>query len=162
MRVDVSIGGDRQVSRQLLRFGERAVAARPAFEMIGELLFELEKEQFASEGGRASGGGAPLAESTVASRGSSHPILDLTGELRSSLTGRGPNNTFLATDDFLLFGTSVEYAGFHQAGTSRMPRRRVLELTEADRVAAAKVLQRFIVTGELGGSTLSLAGELSA
>lgn len=147
MRVEISLAGDKQVSRELLRFGERALMARPAFEAIGELLLTVEQHQFASEGRFASGGWAPLAESTLAQK-TGPSILDETGELRASLTERGdPHQIFDVGDEYLLFGTDLDYAGYHQTGTSRMPRRRPLELREEQRAEAVKILQRFITTG---------------
>jgi phage gpG-like protein len=147
VRVEIGLSGDKQVSRQLLRFGDRALAARPAFEAIGQMLLELEGQQFASEGHRASGGWEPLADSTLEHK-HGPSILDETGELRASLTERGgPHQIWDVGDEFLLFGTDVDYASFHQTGTSRMPRRRPLELTEADRAGAVKILQRYIMTG---------------
>jgi phage gpG-like protein len=147
VRVEVSLAGDKQVSRELLRFGERAIAAKPAFEAIGELLITIEREQFATQGQAESGGWAPLAESTLRYK-TGPSILDETGELRASLTERGdPHQIFDVGDEFLLFGTDVEYAGYHQTGTTRMPRRRPLELREMHRAEAVKILQRFIMTG---------------
>jgi phage gpG-like protein len=159
MIVELAFEGDVQLKRKLMRIGDRAVNARPAFEAIGQLLFDLEREQFSSEGGRASGGWAALADSTVRSRGSSGPILKSSGALEASLTGRGGDNTFRASDEFLLFGSSVDYAGFHQTGTSRMPQRRPLELTESDRRGVVKILQEFVLGG---GEGAGLSASMSA
>lgn len=157
MQVEISLAGDVQVRRKLLRIGDRAVHARPAFEAIGEVLMRIEDQQFSSEGSRGSGGWEPLAASTVAQRGSAHPILDQSGVLRSSLTKRGGENIFDATDDYLRFGTHVPYAGFHQTGTSRTPRRRPLELTESDRAGMVKILQAYILGDETTGAAMAAA-----
>ena len=50
----------------------------------------------------------------------------------------------------LFVGTDVDYAHFHQTGTTRMPRRRPVEFTRTDRERWVKSLQRYIVTGEPG------------
>ena len=55
-----------------------------------------------------------------------------------------------ATDEFLLFGTKLEYAAYHQHGTSRMAQRRPLELTPADRRVPPKIIQSWILGGAEG------------
>jgi phage gpG-like protein len=148
MLIDVSLSGDKQVQRRLLRIGGRAVHARPAFEMLATWLMGLEREQFESEGQRSSGGWAPLAESTVKAKGDSSILFD-TGAEMASFTERGdPNQTLWATDEFLLFGAKLPYPGFQQTGTSRMPQRRPLELTAADRLVPPRIIQAHILGGE--------------
>jgi phage gpG-like protein len=144
MHLEIGIEGDAQIKRRLLRVGDRAVNARPAFEAIGEALLGISRQQFESEGRRSSGGWQPLAQSTIDRKGDSSILFD-SGALMASFSERGGDNTFWATDDFLLFGSKLEYAGFHQRGTSRMPQRRPLELAEADRVGVAKILQSHIL-----------------
>jgi phage gpG-like protein len=161
VRVEIGLAGDKQVSRELLRFGERALAAKPAFEAIGELLLTLEKEQFKTEGKSESGGWDELRASTLASK-KGPAILDETGELKLSLTERDSDHQIWeTTDDFLLFGTDLDYASYLQTGTgdfrgkdrrgnaegTGMVRRRPLALTELHRAEAVKILQRFITTG---------------
>lgn len=155
--LEISLAGDVQLKRKLLRIGDRAVHPQPAFEAMGEALFRMENEQFSSEGRRASGGWAELQPSTIAARGSAHPILDSSGALRASLTQRGGDNIFEATDDYLRFGTADPKAGYHQGGTGRMARRRPLELTEADRRGMVKVLQAFILGDDQAGAAMAAA-----
>lgn len=164
MQIELSVHGDVQVSRQILRVGDRAIDAEPAFETIAETLMQIEGRQFASEGAYASGGWAQLAESTLEQKQGPR-ILDETGVLRRSLTERGAEHQILITAaEFMTFGTDLDYAGFHQRGTSRMPQRRPVELRETDRRHAVRQLQSWVLTGELLGSGPSgfeqLAGEL--
>jgi phage gpG-like protein len=152
VRLDLDVFGDKQVARELLRFGDRAADVRPAWNAIIGRLERLEAEQFDSQGGRGSGGWAPLAPATVAEkarRGLDPRILHATGRLRASLTGRGGDAIRESHPDEMRFGTSVPYARFHQQGTSRMPRRREIELRELDRhMIFVQTVQRFLVTGE--------------
>lgn len=157
MRIEIGLAGDKQVSRQLLRIGDRAVAAAPAFDLMATWLMGLEREQFESEGRRSSGGWAPLAQSTIDAKGGDSSILFRTGAEMASFTERGdPNQTLWVTDDFLLFGSKLDYPGYQQSGTSRMPQRRPLELTEADRRVPPKILQAYI----LGHGTSSVEAVL--
>lgn len=150
MLIELSAHGDVQVSRRLLRFGERAINAAPAFEFIATELMRIEREQFDTEGQRSSGGWAPLAESTLAQK-TGPSILVESGELKASLTERGhPSQRLIISDTFMVFGSEVDYAAYHQRGTAHMPRRRPLELTEHDRAhTVVRTLQRWITTGEL-------------
>ena len=152
MRIVFEVAGDRQIDREILRWGERAGDATPAFQAIGELLIGETKVQFDTEGRHASGGWKPLKRATVASkqrRGLRLSVLQSTGSLMDSLTKRGDSNMILETSPTeLTFGSRVPYGGFHQTGTRRMPARKPLELTEATRRTSVKILQRWIVEGQ--------------
>lgn len=151
MRVIVDVFGDKQLDRHLLKYQTLLENMAPAFEVLADDFLAINKRQFDSEGGN-SGHWAPLAPSTVKRRGSAHPILDDHSDLRASLTradGKGAVRTVEPHELFV--GTDIDYAQYHQAGTSRMPRRRPVEFTGADRNRWVKALQRFIETGEAAG-----------
>lgn len=150
MQIEIGVAGDVQVSRKILRVGERANRAQPAFEAIADKLYDWEGDQFATEGRFASGGWAPLAPSTLAAK-TTNQILVESGALQRSLTQRGGENLLIVHDDWMAFGTSDPKARFHQRGTDRMPRRRPLELTEFMRRTIVRVLQLWIVRGEITG-----------
>ena len=68
--------------------------------------------------------------------------------MRASLTDRDADgHVEQLLPDEMVFGTSDPKAVLHQHGTSRMPRRRPVELRDRDRRDAALTLQRFLVTG---------------
>lgn len=146
MEIVLEVLGDVELARKLVRFAGRANNVRPVLESLAHDFLSIERAQFKSEGARGSGGWAPLAPSTVAKRGSAHPILFETGALYDSLTKPGNKGAVRnITADGMTVGTTVPYARFHQHGTGRMPRRRPVEFTEADRRAWVKAIQRFIV-----------------
>ena len=151
MQLTFEVLGDRQIARKLERFGERAQDMTPLFRQLVNDFYSIERDQFRSEGSSGSGGWAPLRPATVAARGNAHPILTDTGDLRASLTRPSAKGAVseIGPDGFFV-GTDIDYAHFHQRGTSRMPRRRPVELTGADRTAWVKALQRFLIYG--GGS----------
>jgi len=154
MRIDFSIAGETLISRELLRFGDRAHDARPAFSAIADDIFRIQLAQFNSQGGRGpSGKWAPLAQSTVEAKARANldpRILHATLALRNALTRRGADHQVLhVTDSFLVLGADLEYLAFHQHGTSRMPKRRVFDFTKVDKRSIPKVLQRFIMTGKV-------------
>jgi phage gpG-like protein len=152
VRIDFDIFGEEQVSRELLRFSAHAGNAQPAFHKIAGDMREQIAEQFESEGGRGSGGWAPLAETTLAAkaaRGLDPHILQATHSLMESLTSTGGDHIERVTDDSLLFGSSDPKGKFHQKGTTRMPARKPVDFTELDRRSFVRTLQRYIVDGVL-------------
>lgn len=145
MRIEFEVFGDVQLARNLDRWADAIDDASPAFEAMADDFLDIDAAQFASEGGR-SGGWAPLAPSTVRSRGSAHPILFESGRLQQSLTTRSSTDAVRRiTADSLEVGTTVPWARYHQTGTARMPRRRPVEFTEVDRRRWVKLLQEHLV-----------------
>lgn len=152
LEFQISVHGDKLVSRRILRLEDRAIHARPAFEKMGEKLLRHEKRLFASDG--ASGGPpwAPLAASTIAAkaaRGQDPRILRATGALHSSLTDKGDAaNIFHADDDGLEFGSRLAYARYHQHGTKRMPKRKPLQLNETQKRDLLRILQKHLMAAD--------------
>lgn len=76
--------------------------------------------------GRHSPGGSswpPLAASTIARKGHDQPLV-LTSALVNAMTNRNaPGHVGEVMSRGLTYGTDIEYAGFHQDGTSRIPQR---------------------------------------
>lgn len=161
MRVEIDVYGDVQVSRELLRFSDRAGDASPAFRSIADLLEHSEQRQFATGGRYASAGWEKLKPETIRAkarssdptvRGNAKKILQATGALMESLTsdveGIEGGAIRIIDDQQLIFGSQVPYARFHQRGRG-VPRRRVLEVRARDRTEMVKRLQRFLVTGRV-------------
>lgn len=99
---------------------------------------------------RAGPGWPPLATSTrrrKREQGLDPAILRATDALYRSLTT--PNDSegiqTAAPDSFRL-GTSVPYARFHDAGIGT-PRRKLIDLSPADRKQITKALERYIADG---------------
>ncbi len=72
---------------------------------------------------------APLAASTIAKKGHSL-ILWETGKLENSLTSQTGDAIREAGTSEAAFGTSVPYATFHEEGTSKMPARPPVGVSE--------------------------------
>ncbi len=148
MRLDLETFGEKQFSRELLRFGRAAGDMRPAFDEVHELFLKTEREQFAGEG-RYSGGWKPNAPSTTSrkrAKGLDLRILHETLRLRGSLTEEThPDHIYRVTQDEVLMGTRVPYAGVHQnPKTSPLPRRRPIEFSDLIRREIVKILQRHL------------------
>ncbi len=156
MKLTWSVWGDDIVERDLLRFSERAVSdMTPAYLAMVADIREATEEQFTSEGKRSSGGWDKLSPDYEAWKSNQEydpgTILRATNRLFESLTSEDSEDQILVMEGgSLTFGSSVEYGGYHQTGTTKMPMRKPLEFNELDKVGWVKQLQRYIVTGELG------------
>lgn len=142
--------GEAQLERTLERF-EAAADMRPAWEAIADDFARLERQQFASQGASASGGWSPLSPVYARWKANRFPgktILRRTDALYDSLTVR-PFGVEVITPSDMWVGSDVAYGRYHQQGTPRMPRRRPIELTEADRRRWVAIVQRFLVTGHV-------------
>lgn len=152
LNISLSLDGDVQFNRTLIGISDRADDMRGGFQAAADVIMEAEKRQFATQGAFGSGGWQPLAPATVAMKqalGLDNGILDRTGILRRSLSIKGSSGQVLviAPHQFV-FGTSVEYAGFHQNGRG-VPTRKPLELPESTRKDIVKTIQRFWIEGRV-------------
>ncbi len=156
----------------------RLVDIAPAYEALYATFRRIEQRRFDAEGP----GWAPLAESTVAQRGSSHPILvsplerggRRSGQLRRSLTTRGAKGAVVEPQpDGLFMGTEDPLAAVHHHGTTRagrghrttIPARPLVDLTETDAEAFSVVLSEYFygfkTTGALGAGEMFSADALA-
>lgn len=152
MRLSLDIYGEEQLERELLRFSAYAGSPQPAFHKIAEDMRHQIEEQFASEGGRGSGGWAALKETTSlakAAAGLDPHILQATHKLVRSLTSTGGDHVEQVTDSSLFFGSKVGYGQFHQKGTGKMPARKPVDFTELDRRGFVRTLQRYVAEGHV-------------
>lgn len=161
MELRLEIFGDVQLSRDLLRFRERGMDMRPVFHNLADDFLDIETRQFESEGRYASGGWQPLTPDYLAwkVRHDLDPrILHATLAMRNSLTVRGaPGQVRRITRDEMFVGTDVRskrgfpYPAVHQnPKRSPLPRRRPVELREADRDNWVKQVQYYLVYGLVG------------
>lgn len=151
VEINIEVFGEKIISRRLLRLGERAVDATPAFEAIAGLFYRSEQQQFQSEGSWASGGWVPDMQATVdekVRRGYSTMTLEETGDMMRSLTIPGsPHSQQRIGPDFVELVSTVPYGIFHQFGTRKMPMRKPVELNEPTKVAMVKLLQAWVLGG---------------
>lgn len=152
LAIRLEVFGDEILSRDILRVKEHAEHPRPAFEAIHESFKTLEDWQFGTQGGVEKW--QPLAASTVAYKaraGLDPRILHATLRLRRSLTEDNEDHIFLMTGDELFMGSRVDYGKYHQSRRPRrrLPRRPPVNLSESAKRTWVKILQRWIMTGEL-------------
>lgn len=119
MKVSIEIDCDNKDALRRLQMMEvRASGFEPIFRYAKTRLQLANAENF-STGGLPAGGWKPRRTEK------SWPIMNRTGTLMRSLTSLfGLPNDIGAKS--ATFGTKVEYAKFHQYGTSRMPARKIV------------------------------------
>lgn len=152
MQLRIEAFGDNILARDILRIKDRAMDMRPAFEVIHEDFKKVEDWQFSTQGGTHRW--KPLAPSTVAYKaaaGLDPRILHATLRLRKSLTEDGEDHVHMMTHDELVMGSKVPYGIYHQSRRprKRLPRRPPVDLSETAKRRWVKVLQRYLMTGEL-------------
>ena len=108
--------------------------------------YEIETEQFQSEGAKgASGKWTPLSPAYKNFKERAFPgqaILRQTNALYDSLTSPDAIGAIIRPEkDELTLGSAVPYALFHQRGTSRMPPRPPISLTDNDKRQMVKAIQ---------------------
>lgn len=147
MRLVIDSLGEELVARELIGIAGRASDITGAGPALVDELRAAERRQFESEGRAGSGGWAPLAESTIAAKGHDRILRD-TDALFEALTGDSGDSVVVTDADGVDFGATLDYAGLHQTGTTRMPRRRPAQLADRDRQNLVRILQRFVVEGD--------------
>lgn len=158
--LEFEVFGDVQISRKILRFGERAGDAQPAFLKIIDSMEDDIAELFSTEGSSGGEAWAPLADSTLRRkerRGEGTSILQATRALLDSLTSNTHASGIRETGpDELVFGSSLmtpdgkySLVELHQGGTEDMPARKPIQFSEPQKKGYVKQLQRYIVQGYL-------------
>lgn len=134
--LNIGIEGDKQVNATLLSMKRRVEDWSPFWAQVRNLLIDRMKQQFDTEGSRASAW-QPLSARYKSWKDQHYPnktILRLTDRLYNSLTKiDDPNMVYETNPQQMTFGTKVRYAAKHQLGEGRIPQRRILSLTTQDR-----------------------------
>lgn len=149
-RTDVEVMGAKEAAASLQAMVERTDKLQPVFVWAQTFLRASFAANFASNG-LPSGGWAPLdAEygSWKATRFPGAPPLVRTGKLFNSLTTTANTATSIKGSS-AEFGTTVEYAKFHQRGTSKMPKRQIVFEPPLFAGELARRIGRFTVDGRM-------------
>lgn len=131
--VNWEINGVDAFQRRLRQMARRAEFPEPLLHEIAGWWRDAVEEQFETQGVRFGRKWEKLAPATISKRQSVGPILIDHADLL--LTATDPASYRVHSD-----GISVDiaahqatYGGYHQTGTTNMPRRPILEFTEVDR-----------------------------
>jgi len=157
--LNFEVAGVQQVSRVLAISAERVTNLIPVFERIADDFYKGERRVFVTQGAV----GAATEESGVGTwekwadlnpayaawkrkKGFGTKILVKTGKLKGSLTEPGADGSIKVINKLSLeIGTSVPYAGYHQRGTGKMPKREPLRVTRKQARLWVSMINKFLL-----------------
>jgi phage gpG-like protein len=143
--IEIELFGDIAFRHVIENLADRADNMSPAFRQIREQWIHAFEQQFGTEGRRSGNPWKQLSIATASKRGSAHPILFDRGNLFDDIIDE---NAFFVQDDGITFvgsGYAREIGGYHQSGTSRMPRRPIVDLTLADERESIRIIDEHLV-----------------
>lgn len=160
VRVELSLFGDTQLSREIMRVHDRAGNLNPAFRSIFDRMLEINSEQMRTQGLRGLGGfWEPLKPATIASkirRGRDLDILFDSHALFEAMSSpSSEDNEMIFNEDWAVFritGEPATYGPTHQHGDDSrgIPKRPFFVFTRTDREQMIKEMERFLLHGTLG------------
>jgi|LakMenEpi03Aug12_release.lakeMendotaPanAssembly.Ray.scaffolds.fasta_scaffold281350_2 phage gpG-like protein len=151
VRIDVEVRVEK-VQNLIDDVNERCIDARPVFRWAQQVLKKTFAENFTSQG-LAVGGWSPLDAEYAAWKARDlpgRPTLVRSGELFRSISELSDPSVNEINRLSATFGTGVKYAGFHQYGTSKMPKRQILFIPQSFADEFAEKLANYIVEGNEG------------
>jgi len=134
-RLTFNIDGEEQLSRYLDILADSINDFAPMFDKMADDFRDTMEGMFNS-GGAFDGNSqwAPLAPSYRVWKAHHFPgrnILTLTGALKRSLTSTGGSHVEQITRTSMKIGTRDQKAIFHQRGTSKLPQRKIVNMSNA-------------------------------
>lgn len=140
------VDGITEFERGFNRIGDFISDFRSIWGEVAKIFYQIEGEQFESQGAAgASGAWASLKKSYAEYKAVHYPgqtILKATGELYRSMTSFDASaSIFRPEPDQLTIGTTSEGAIWHQRGTSRMPARKVISMSDSQKRRLQKAIQ---------------------
>lgn len=143
--LNVTVLGEEQVNARIDRFVNQVKDWRIVWEDVEDEFWNIEKDQFDTQG---HGGWEPLSPRYAAWKAVHYPgqpLLVLSGELRSAVTGGAGRFVRREPMQMALGWQGVPYWRFHQTGTRNMPQRKVVDLTGAGRTRLLRALHRGMI-----------------
>lgn len=129
-RVIITIEIDEKDAEKMIkRIVKRSSDMRPVWRHAGKKLEASFSQNFLKGGALVAGKWAPLDANYAAWKKANFPgqkKMFLTGKLFKSISNLGDNSVTKVNRLSAQFGTDVEYAKFHQYGTTKMPARKII------------------------------------
>lgn len=149
IRLTWEVDGVKQIDRSFSRVGQSLSDLRPIWDNVQKEFWQIEDEVFKSENARgASGKWQPLTRPYAkqkAQRYGVKTILRASDRLYESLTKKTGDTVLLKEPQEFGIGTSVPYAGYHQRGGKKLPKRPVIDFSESHKTRLTKTIQRDIL-----------------
>lgn len=150
IRFTADVSGDVQLDRAFNRVSGFISDFRSVWPAAAQAFYEIETEQFASQGAKgASGKWAPLSPAYAKFKAvefPGQPILRATSSLFDSLTRPDALDSIYRSEPMqLTMGSKAPYALMHQTGAGRLPARPPISLSENDKRKIQKAIQSELV-----------------
>lgn len=148
-RVSIEVDGVPEFDRSFTRLDANFDDLTPIWPAVRQKFYDIEAEQFDSEGGKGGSGhwkalSAHYAAKKVAMYGQK-PILEATGDLRASLTGPGAGSYYWSDKHEVAIGTTIPYGMYHQRGAGKLPQRKVISFSDEQKQDLMKTIQLELV-----------------
>lgn len=145
-----SVDGVETFNRAFNRVESYVSDFRNMFPLIAKEFYAIEKSQFDSQGAKGSSGKwaplSPVYAKYKAKAFPGQPTLHATRSLYDSMTSPDALDSIFRIDAReMTIGTQREGARAHQRGTSRMPARPIIAMTESDKRGIQKAIQANLV-----------------
>lgn len=144
------VEGKTQFNRSFSRADLVISDLRPVWDEIRNEFFDIQREQFKSEGGAGSSGQwKPLSTKYARLKNKKYPgktILRRTDKLFKSLTSNTSDSIYIPKKDEVAMGTSVKYAKYHHNGSGRLPQREVISFSNRQRNRLTKKIQAKLIS----------------
>lgn len=150
----ITVSGEEVLKRAFRNVEETVSDFTPEWKEVQAEFYEIEQDQFQSSGAKgASGKWAEVSEATEAFKIREFGTFALlagtliaTGKLYESLTRSTADSVFESNPKDMAIGTSLPYAKFHQTGTRRMPARKPIDLSDAQKDKLARRIRKSLVS----------------
>jgi phage gpG-like protein len=147
--VSIEVDGKPEFDRTFSRLDANFDDLTPIWPAVRAKFYEIEAQQFDSEGGKGGSGrwkalSARYAAQKVARYGDK-PILEATGDLRASLTSDGAGSYYWADKQEVAIGTTLPYAMYHQRGSGKLPERKPISFSDEQTRDLMKTIQSELV-----------------
>lgn len=137
-RVSFGVEGEQQIERAFELEAHLAEDMSVPLSQMADVILERVNEQFVTQGAHGEAGGwKPLSPEYAAWKAKHFPgapILVRTGKMKDLLLDK--SSAVTVTQQSMIYYPLSDYAGYHQRGTVKMPARKPVNLTMADRKAA--------------------------
>jgi phage gpG-like protein len=165
-RIALVVEGETEFDRTFARADAAFSDLRPIWPDVRDKFWEIEKEQFDSEGASGRNGKWKRLSKRYAIQkeqryGPGLKIMYATGDLRGALTSQTGDTVYQPTKDEIVIGTSLPYARFHHVGSGRLPIRKLIDLSDRQRNELMKTIQVSLVRELRKGVGYTLPGERS-
>lgn len=156
MRLTLDIDGKPAFDRFFIRFDRKLSDLTPVWDDLRDAFWEVEAEQFDSEGAAGGKKWKDLSKRYKAQkikRYGAKPILHATGALRAAMTSKTSDTIYQKDRNSMILGTSLKYAIYHQRGGGNLPQREVIRFSESQKTKLQKGFQRGLIKELRKGGT---------